>query len=157
MSDERLPLAVLDFRQLTSLEGRILVHGEEETSGRSYLMLEGTDARVHYLYYTPEMEAARSAGGLRTNSFVQLRKVFTEDHPALQIDEFGDAESILRKKLHLRETAQRLIRRGVVPKDDGWNGWLGRYQKAVAEAAKALEYQQLRKQRERIKNRDRGR
>jgi hypothetical protein len=103
------------------------------------------------------MEAARNRGGLRTNSFVRLRKLFTDGRPALEIDEFGDAESILRNKLHLRETAQRLIRRGVVPKDDGWNGWLGRYQKAVAEAAKALEYQQLRKQRERIKNRDRGR
>jgi hypothetical protein len=25
-------------------------------------MLEGTDARVLYIYYTPEMEAARSRG-----------------------------------------------------------------------------------------------
>jgi hypothetical protein len=38
ISDERLPLAVLDFRRFTSLEGRILVHGEEDTglqAGRS--------------------------------------------------------------------------------------------------------------------------
>jgi hypothetical protein len=42
MSDERLPLEVLDLRSLTTLEGRILVHGEEEASGRNYLMLEGT-------------------------------------------------------------------------------------------------------------------
>jgi len=34
MSDERLPLVVLDLRSLTTLEGRILVHGEEESSGR---------------------------------------------------------------------------------------------------------------------------
>jgi len=33
-SDDRLPLVVLDFRELTTVEGRILVHGEEETSGR---------------------------------------------------------------------------------------------------------------------------
>jgi hypothetical protein len=42
MSDERLPLAVLDIRRLTTLEGRILVHGEEDTgghAGRSYFML----------------------------------------------------------------------------------------------------------------------
>jgi hypothetical protein len=46
ISDERLPLAVLDLRRLTPLEGRILVHGEEDTgrqAGRGYLMLEGTD------------------------------------------------------------------------------------------------------------------
>jgi len=92
MSDERLLLAVLDFRRLTSLEGRILVHGEEDTGrqvGRSYLMLEGTDGQVHYVYYTPEMEEARSRCGLRTNSFVRLRKLFSEGHPALKIDDSG--------------------------------------------------------------------
>ena len=157
MSDERLPLAVLDFRQLTTLEGRILVHGEEESSGRSYLMLEGTDARVHYVYYTPEMEAARNRGGLRTNSFVRLRKLSTDGRPALEIDELGDAESILRNKLHLRETAQRLIRRGIVPQDDGWDGWLGRYQKALADAAIALERQGLTKEAERNRSRGYGR
>jgi len=40
ISDERLQMTVLDLRSLTTLEGRILVHGEEESSGRSYLMLE---------------------------------------------------------------------------------------------------------------------
>ena len=43
MSDERLPLAVLDVRRLNTLEGRILVHGEEDTGrqvDRSYFMLE---------------------------------------------------------------------------------------------------------------------
>jgi len=157
MSDERLPLAVVDFRQLTTLEGRILVHGEEESSGRSYLMLEGTDARVHYVYQTPEMEAARNRGGLRTNSFVRLRKLFTDGRPALQIHELGDAESILRNKLHLRETAQHLIRRGIVPQEDGWDGWLGRYQKALAETAATLERQRVTSEAERKKKRDLGR
>ena len=146
MSDERLQLTVLDFRDLTTLDGRILVHGEEEFSGRSYLMLEGTDARVHYLYYTPEMEAARNRGGLRTNSFVRLRKLFTAGRPVLEIDELGDAESILRNNLHLRETAQKLIRRGIIPKDEGWKGWLGRYQKAIEETAITLERQHIRRE-----------
>jgi hypothetical protein len=156
MSDERLPLAVVDFRQLTTLEGTILVHGKEESSGRSYLMLEGTDARVHYVYYTPEMEAARNRGGLQTNAFVRLRKLFSDGRPALQIHELGDAESILRNKLQLRETAQRLIRRGSVPQDDGWDGWLGRYQKALAETAATLERQRVTGEAER-KKRDLGR
>src|ERR1700689_1750535 len=114
MSDERLPLVVLDLRRLTTLEGRILVHGEEDTgrqAGRSYLMLEGTDGRVHYVYYTPEMDAARSRGGLGTSTFVRLRKLFAEGYPVLKIDELGDSESILRDKGYLRETAQRLIGR----------------------------------------------
>ena len=87
MSDERLPLAVLDLRRLTTLEGRILVHGEEDAgrqAGRSYLMLPGTDAQVHYVYYTPEMEGARGRGGLVTNSFVRLRKLFAGGHPVYE-------------------------------------------------------------------------
>ena len=160
MSDERLQLVVFDLRELTTLEGRILVHGEEETgrqAGRSYLMLEGTDGRVHYIYYTPEMEAARNRGGLRANSFIRLRKLFADGHPAMEIDELGDSESILRNKPYLRETVQRLIRRGIVPQEDGWNGWLGRYQKALQETATTLEHQRLARETERDNKRDQGR
>ena len=160
MSDERLPLVVLDLRGLTTLEGRILVHGEEENgrqSGRSYLMLEGTDGRVHHVYYTPEMEAARNRGGLGANSFIRLRKLFSEGHPVLKIDELGDSESILRNKGYLRETAQRLIRRGLVPQEDGWNGWLGRYQKALRKAATTLDGQHCTNEAERDRGRDHGR
>jgi type IV secretory pathway VirD2 relaxase len=160
MSDERLPLTVLDVRRLTILEGRILVHGEEDIgrhAGRSYLMLEGTDGQVHYVYYTPELEAVRSQGGLRTNSFVRLRKLFADGHPSLKIDELGDSESILRNKRYLRDAAQRLIRRGIVPQEDGWNGWLGRYQRAVSEAATTLDGQQPLKETERNRSQDHGR
>ena len=160
MSDDRLPLAVLDIRRLTTLEGRILVHGEEDTGrqgGRSYFMLEGTDGQVHYVYYTPELEAARSQGGLRTNSFVRLRKLFSGGHPVLKIDELEDSESILRNKGYLRETAQRLIRRGLVPQEDGWNGWLGRYQTALRDASIALDRQRLTREADRNRNRDQGR
>jgi type IV secretory pathway VirD2 relaxase len=160
MSDERLPLAVLDFRRLTTVEGRILVHGEEDTgrqAGRSYFMLEGTDGQVHYVYYTPELEAARSQGGLRTNSFVRLRKLFSEGHPMLKIEELGNAESILRNKGYLRETVQRLIRRGIVPQEDGWHGWLGRYQKALQETASILENQRTVKETKRDRRRNHGR
>jgi hypothetical protein len=37
----------------------------------------------------------------------------------LKIDELGDSESILGNKGYLRETAQRLIRRGQVPQRTG--------------------------------------
>ena len=62
ISDERLPIDMLDMRQLTAVEGRILVHGQDEQSGQSYLILEGTDAKVHFIHYTPEMDQARSRG-----------------------------------------------------------------------------------------------
>ena len=75
MSDERLPIEVLDLRRVTSVEGRVLVHGQDEQTGRNYLMLEGTDAKVHFIQYTSEMEEARSRGELRTNSFLQMRRL----------------------------------------------------------------------------------
>lgn len=50
-----------------------------------------------------------------------------------------------------------MIRRGIVPQNDGWNGWLGRYQKALEETTITLERQRLLKEVERNKNRDRGR
>jgi hypothetical protein len=146
MSDERLQVVVTDLCDLTALEGRILVHGEEESSGRTYLVLEGTDARIHYLYYTPEMAATRNRGALRTNSFIRLRK-FTGGSPALEIDDMGDSEAILRNKHHLRETAERLIRRRIILQEGGWNGWLGRYQKALRAAA-TLESQRSAKARD---------
>ena len=157
ISDERLQMTVLDLRSLTTLEGRILVHGEEESSGRSYLILEGTDARVHYIYYTPEIEAARNHGGLRTNAFVQLRKSTLAGRPALEIEDMGDSEALLQNTRKLHQLGQRVIRRGIIPEVDGWAGWLGRYQTALRDAVTALEIPSVTNPPERDHKRDRGR
>jgi hypothetical protein len=138
LSDERLPFVVLDMRKLKTLEGRVLAHGEEELgkgAGRHYLLLEGTDAKVHLVYYTPEMEEARSRGKLRANSFIRLQKQFENGRPALEIEDSGNAERVLRNKRHLGEKAKTFAVNGIVPPEDGWGGWLGRYQAAVKIAA----------------------
>jgi Protein of unknown function (DUF3363) len=154
LSDDRLPMTTLDVRDLTSIDGRILVHGEEEASGRSYLMLEGTDGHVYHIYRTPE--ELRSRRGLQTNSFIRLRKLSKVRGPVVEIPDMGDSEAVLTNKAHFRETAREMIRRGVYPQDGGWNGWLGRYQKALVDTALALE-QEKAKERERRKGRDVGR
>ncbi len=94
MSDERLPVELLDPAQMTSVEGRVLVHGQDEQTGRNYLMLEGTDAKVYFINYTREMEDARSRGELRTNSFVRLRKL-PADGTLMEVSDLGDAEMLL--------------------------------------------------------------
>ena len=139
MSDERLPIEVLDLSQITSVEGRVLVHGQDEQTGRNYLMLEGTDAKVHFIQYTPEMEEARSRGELRVNSFVRLRKLFGT--AILDVNDLGDAESLLKNPRFLTETADEFLKRGIIPTEDGWGGWLGRYQTALREAALVVELQ----------------
>ena len=77
-----------------------------------YLLLEGTDAKVYLINYTPEMEMARSRCELRTNSFVRLRKL-SIGQSAIDVDDLGDAER--------------------------WRGWLGRYQAALRKAAGEIE------------------
>jgi type IV secretory pathway VirD2 relaxase len=138
LSDERLPLEVLDMRKVKTLEGRVLAHGEEEvgkSAGRHYLLLEGTDAKVHLIYYTPEMEEARSQGKLRPNSFVRLQKQFENGRPVLEIADFGDAERLVRNRRHLVDRAKELRSDGVVPVGDAWGGWLGRYHAALTKTA----------------------
>ena len=139
VSDTRLPLAMFDLRKCTTLEGRILVHGEDEGSGRSFMMLEGTDAKVHCIYHTPQMAEARGRGGLRTNRFVRLRKLFQNGRPLLEIDELGHSKKILSDRHHHEETARRLMQSGTTPVEEGWGGWLGRYQSALRKAAIELE------------------
>ena len=133
VSDQRLQVEVANWQKLTSVEGRVLVHGEEEQSGKSYLMLEATVGRVFYITYTREMEEVRSQGGLQQNSFIRLRKRFDSGQFRVEIEDYGSAEAVLTNHRLLREKAQEIRLRGSEPAEDGWNGWLGRYQTAIGE------------------------
>jgi hypothetical protein len=133
VSDKRLAVEAVDWQQTAAVEGRVLVHGEEEHSGKNYLLLESTAAKVYYVPYTREMEERRSLGGLRTNSFVRLRKLSGDGRLRIEIEDFGYAEAILTNRGLLREKLEALRRQGVSPTDDGWGGWLGRYQKALCQ------------------------
>ena len=161
MSDDRLSVGVLDWRRTPEVEGRVLVHGQEDASGRSYLMLEGAEGRIHFIRYTPEIEQARAQGRLCTNSFVRLRRLFFDGSPALGAEDFGRADDILKNRTHLRETAGKLIERGIMPVEDGWGGWLGKYQAALRKAALDLNEQNGResvgKRKKRARDRSRGR
>jgi len=96
-------------------------------------LLESTAARVYYTPYTREMDEARSLGGLKTNSFVRLRKLPADGRVRIEIEDLGDAEAVLSNRLLLREKAEALRQQGVRPTEEGWGGWLGRYQKALCE------------------------
>jgi type IV secretory pathway VirD2 relaxase len=156
-SDERLPIEVLQWQNYPEgVQGRILVHGQEEFSGRGYLMLEGTDAHIHFIQYSPEMDMVRSQGGLRTNSFVRLRRMFgITGQPVVDVQEAGDSEKLLGSRSHFEVEAQKLIKRGIQPTDDGWGGWLGKYQSNLCEATSRASQMQNRA-RERDLKRDRG-
>ena len=98
LSDEPLQLVVEDVRKLEMLEGRVVLHGGEEgglEAARFYLLVEGTDGRLHHVYYTPEIHYARSLGKLRTSAFIRLRRVVAEDNGVtLEVQDLGDAEKL---------------------------------------------------------------
>jgi type IV secretory pathway VirD2 relaxase len=132
LSDERLPLAMTDFRELTHLEGRVLAHGQEEYSNRMYLMIEGVDGKVHFLYQTDEIEQARQQGKLRVNSFARIEKQFSkEGRPALHVEDCGNAFDLLHNNTHFAKAALSLIHQGVTQVERTWGGWLGQYQDAM--------------------------
>lgn len=157
VSDERLPIEVLDFQKTRSIEGRVLVHGEDEQSGRRYLMLEGVDARVHFIEYTNEMEEARARGELRTNAFARLRRVLIDEEPVVQVEDLGDSEALLKRPDHFDNKAQQLLKNGILPAEDGWGGWLGRYQSALKQAATHVQYSEKTRDEDRSRDRSRGR
>jgi hypothetical protein len=123
----------VDWQQTALVEGRVLVHGEEEHSGKNYLLLESTAAKVYYMPYTREMEEIRSLGGLKTNSFVRLRKLSADGRLRIEIEDLGHAEAVLSNRSLLREKVEALRQQGVRPTEEGWGGWLGRYEKALCE------------------------
>ncbi len=138
VSDPRLPLVVTEPRNIQKLEGRILGHGEDEGGrnfGRHYLLLEGVDAKIHLIYYTPELEESRSRGQLFANSFIRLQKQFQNGRPMLLAENLGDAERLLNDDKYLREASRRGNPRAVQAPDQIWGGWLGRYRERMTSAS----------------------
>jgi type IV secretory pathway VirD2 relaxase len=147
LSDPRLPLQVTPPTAIMQLEGRVLGHGQEDATGRAYVLIEGTDAKVHFIYQNETIEAARHKGQMDVNTFVQLRTRFLNRRKQFFVSDLGDAESLLADQRFIRVSAQRLIQRGVlVNEEPRWGGWLGRYQAKVLAEVTALKKQEHRTQ-----------
>jgi type IV secretory pathway VirD2 relaxase len=128
LSDKRLSLEVTTLRQLQSVAGRVLLHTEDEQTGKRYMLIEGTDAKVHLIYHTVAIEDARAEGKLRVDNFVRIEKRFANKKPTLHVDDLGDANALLQNSTHFQKEADLLLRRGVHEVQPSWGGWLGQYQ-----------------------------
>jgi type IV secretory pathway VirD2 relaxase len=126
-SDPRLPFEITNIRKLKIVEGRVLLHAEDEASGRRYMLLEGTDAKVHLIYHTVRIEEARRAGKLAVNNFVRLEKGFVERVPRIDVSDYGDANALLKSSTFLKEQAESRWGRGTPENPNTWGGWLGEY------------------------------
>lgn len=128
LSDPRLPLAFVSFRDLKSIEGRVVAHGQDEATDRPYLLVEGIDAKVYLLYQNVDIQNARHEGKMGVNSFVTVEKQFANGQPFLQIEDIGDADALL-KDIHYFENVQPHV--NIAATGQTWGGWLGKYQAAL--------------------------
>jgi len=128
VSDKRLPLQVTTLRQLQSVAGRVLLHTEDEQTGKRYMLVEGTDGKVHLIYHTGAIEEARSEGKLAVGSFIRIDKRFVKKKPVLHVDDLGDAKALLQNSSYFHKESEILIRRGIHDVQPVWGGWLGQYQ-----------------------------
>jgi hypothetical protein len=131
LSDARLPFEITSIWKLKAVEGRVLLHAKDEVSGRRYLLLEGTDAKVHLIYHTQEIEEARRGGKLAVNNFVRFEKRFADRIPHIEISDYGDADALLANRGLMDKQAQTLLRQGITLDQDLWGSWLGQYNKAL--------------------------
>lgn len=139
LSDPRLPHRVTDITNVQKLAGRVLGHSEDESNGRSYMMLEGTDRQVHFIYHSSEIEKARRDSQLRPNAFVQFNIESANGRTKVAVQDLGSADALLKNKQYLRSSVRSLLRRGVIPTEAGLSGWLGMYEAALAQTAQELQ------------------
>ena len=128
LSDKRLPLQVTTLRQLQAVAGRVLLHTEDEQTGKRYMLIEGTDAKVHLIYHTDAIEEARKQGKLAVDNFIRIEKRFAKKKPVLRVDDLGDATALLENSSYFQKEADLLLRNGVHDVQPVWGGWLGQYQ-----------------------------
>lgn len=147
MLDKRAPLAVTKLAQGQELTGRVVGTGlENEARDRRYLMLEGTDGKLHYLRQTPAIIRARGAGRIAIGEVVTLEaREFEKDGRKvnyLRVDQHGDLRSMqadqqIANRLDL-DTLKTVERDGRIGKR-GWKGFAGKWRQAMEDRLPALE------------------
>jgi hypothetical protein len=134
ISDQRLPMLLTTVAQITALEGRVIGHVLDDTTGRAHMVLEGTDAKIHFIAHDTAIESARQKRLLQPNNFIGLSR--DEKGRRLLIDDLGNADEYLAsKRFALR--ARRLVQQGIPSSENDWGGWLGRYEHALRSAGTA--------------------
>ena len=125
-SDVNLPVVFTQWKDIELLQGRVLGHGEEEGSGKRYLLLEGTDGRVYHLPQSKTVETLRSQNKLRIGELLSMERI----HGRLRIEELGQADQAL-KSVNVMNRLHRVEVEGKRP------GWLGRLDDAMEAARRA--------------------
>lgn len=143
LSDPRLQMQNTDIRQAGRIAGRLIGTGLDESNDRPYMLIEGTDGKVHYIYQSKEAEQARAAG-LRAGEFVVLSATkFNgsdgKERVKVRFETYGDAEALLKDPKRLVAETFRIVKATKqLPTERAYGGWLGQYHRALKDTGKAL-------------------
>ena len=129
-SDPRTPFQVTQWKNIDNLEGRVLVHGQEDQKNRAYMLFEDVNGKVHYLEHRNEIEDARRQGLLQPGSYVSMRVAFVDHKGFWIIEDQGPADQAIKDP----EFIDRCLRRGANPPDHGLNGWLRQFRNTITRA-----------------------
>lgn len=142
ISDPRLPMKVTDMRNARRVVGRVISHGEEESSGKMFTLIEGRDATLHYILHNNAMRDAWRDGQMKPGSVVDLKKTFERDaatgitRSKWSVKNWGPADQVIADPAYLRDAARSLEPAAKPEEVQGtWAGWLGRHDQAVQRAA----------------------
>jgi type IV secretory pathway VirD2 relaxase len=130
-SDRRLPFRVLRPAEIEHIEGRVLVTGQDESSGRNYLLVESIRGEVLQIPQVREIEDLRQRGQLQAGAYVRVRTHRAADKLAFDVEDLGDAMALLSDGPFLNANAAQLA--AAIP--EGWSGWLGELRRVAQKTA----------------------
>lgn len=91
MTDSRSLPVVSKLEPGQRITGRVLGTGLDEGNDRSYILLEATDGRAHFIYQDNKIETARGDGQLNPGTLVSIeRKSFKKDGKDIQFTKATD-------------------------------------------------------------------
>lgn len=122
-SDSNMPFKVLRAQDIDQVEGRILVHGQDEYSGNNFALIETIQGEIVRLPHVKEIAGARKYGQLEPGRYVSVSRV----DDGFRIQDSGDSDQLLSDQTFMLTNRERLSK--VVP--NGFPGWLGSLRKAV--------------------------
>lgn len=80
ISDPRAQMVATELRTLGQrVAGKLVGTGQNDKTGRAYMMIEGFDGLVHFVSQTPKVEKMRGAGELRVGDYLSLEVMARRD------------------------------------------------------------------------------
>ena len=88
-SDRRLPFRVVRASEIGYVEGRVLVTGQDESSGCNYMLVESVGGEVLQIPQVREITESRKRGQLKAGAYLRITAQKLDDKRAFDIRRFG--------------------------------------------------------------------